>query len=133
MTGAANSAPCRILLSVIAIFATDIAQTQVRSKGSDVEIDQGVASPTISPQVKIRSSQVGQVADSSVGRVGLRQTRDEIARGTRPMTRIESRIQNRIHSRIDNRIDRSYDPQAAATSPYAAAEDRIRAAGESRR
>jgi hypothetical protein len=69
------------------------------------------------------------VANSSVGTVGQRQTRDEIAPDIALVGRIDGRISNRVQSRIRNRIDRYYSPQANTASPFAIAEDQARAAG----
>lgn len=70
--------------------------------------------------------QSGRVADSTVGRVGQRQTRQEAAPNVQPLARISGRINNRVQSRIRNRIDRNYNPQANATSPFEVAADRAR-------
>lgn len=72
----------------------------------------------------------GHVANSSVGQVGQRQTREEVAPNIKPIERIASRIQNRVQSRIRNRIDRYYDPQANAASPFEAAGEQARKAGK---
>lgn len=77
----------------------------------------------------------GETARSTVGQVGQRQTREQLAQdaGIEPMARINSRVQNRVQSRIRNRIDRYYDPQANATSPFDIAGDQARTAGRSPR
>lgn len=78
-----------------------------------------------------RPAEAGHVADSAVGRVGQRQTRQDVP-NLQPMGRISSRINNRVQSRIRNRIDRNYDPQANATSPFAVAEERTRSTNRRR-
>jgi hypothetical protein len=75
----------------------------------------------------------GRVADSTVGQVGQRQTREQAAQGIAPTARIRNRISNRVQSRLRNRIDRSYDPQANAADPFAVAADRLRTTGNPRR
>jgi RecJ-like exonuclease len=82
---------------------------------------------------KMPSIQSGHVADSTVGRVGQRQTRQEVAPNVQPLARISGRINNRVQSRIRNRIDRNYSPQANATSPFEVAADRARAGRSPRR
>lgn len=73
----------------------------------------------------------GRVADSAVGIVGQRQTREQMGYAS-PMGRIASRIPNRVQNRIRNRIDPSYDPQANAASPFLTAEDQARIASRGR-
>lgn len=72
---------------------------------------------------------IGDVARSTAGQVGQRQTRAEIAPNIVPTARLDGRIANRVQSRIRNRIDRNYDPQANATSPFEVAGDQARVAG----
>lgn len=69
---------------------------------------------------------VADTVDTSAGRVGQRQSRDELVRVTngQSLARIESRIGNRVQSRLRNRLDRNYDPTANATSPFEVAEQR---------
>lgn len=64
----------------------------------------------------------GRLAESEVGEVGRRQTRDQEIANIKPAARINNRIANRVQSRIRNRIDRNYDPQANATSPFSVAD-----------
>jgi hypothetical protein len=85
-------------------------------------------SPTTAQQI-----QGGRVADSTVGKVGQRQTRDAAASIVVPTGRIDGRIPSRIQSRIRNRIDRFYSPQANAASPFTVAQDQARVAGHSTR
>lgn len=68
----------------------------------------------------------GQVAESSVGKAGQRQTREQSPANIAPMGRIDNRIGNRVQNRLRNRIGRSYDPSANATSPFATAADQVR-------
>lgn len=75
----------------------------------------------------------GRVAESAVGEVGKRQTRDREPANIEPMSRINSRIANRVQNRIRNRIDRYYNPQANAASPFEVAADEARGAGSRRR
>lgn len=72
----------------------------------------------------------GQIAGSSAGSAGERQTRSTVAdeAGIKPMARLNLRVQNRVQSRIRNRIDRYYDPQANALSPFKSAGDEARKA-----
>ena len=77
-----------------------------------------------------RDEPVGQVTRSTVGQVGQRQTRAEMATGDAPTGRTNTRITNRVQSRIRNRIDRYYDPQVNAASPFAVAGDQARTAGQ---
>ena len=80
------------------------------------------------PQSTTPAPHVGQTADSAVGQVGARQTRDQVE-SVYPMARINNRIQNRVQARIRNRIDRNYDPRANATSPFKIADQEIQRAG----
>jgi hypothetical protein len=79
-------------------------------------------------QAASQEVQGGRVAESSVGRVGQRQTRADAAPNVQPLDRIDTRIGNRVQSRIRNRIDRNYNPQANALSPFRIAEDEARSA-----
>lgn len=74
---------------------------------------------------------VGRVADSPVGEIGQRQTKQE-TQGIRPMARISSRIQNRVQLRLRNRIDRAYRPQTDMSNPFMVADDQARTAGATR-
>jgi hypothetical protein len=82
--------------------------------------------PTVTP---VAPTGPGEVARSSVGQVGQRQSRDDVTReaGLAPMGRVNARIANRVQSRIRNRIDRFYSPQANAASPFAVAGEQARA------
>ena len=74
---------------------------------------------------------VGRVAGSSVGKIGQRQTKQEM-QGIRPMARLGNRIQNHVQLRLRNRIDRAYQPQADISDPFAVADDQARTAGGTR-
>lgn len=65
----------------------------------------------------------GQVASSTAGQVGQRQTRDQVAaaQGRAPLARIDTRLRNRVQSRIRNRIDRGYMSGASPTATFDAA------------
>lgn len=110
---------------------------QVRASSADqASVDQDDYSllqqqqqPEQQPTRSIQSS--GRVADSAVGIVGQRQTREQMGYAS-PMGRIASRIPNRVQNRIRNRIDPSYDPQANAASPFLTAEDQARIASRGR-
>lgn len=110
---------------------------QVRASSADqASVDQDDYSllqqqqqPEQQPTRSIQNS--GRVADSAVGIVGQRQTREQMGYAS-PMGRIASRIPNRVQNRIRNRIDPSYDPQANAASPFLTAEDQARIASRGR-
>lgn len=68
----------------------------------------------------------GRVSESTVGEVGQRQTRFDVAKGIVPTARVASRIQNRVESRIHSRIDLGYDPKIDATSSIEIAEKQAR-------
>ena len=110
---------------------------QVRASSADqASVDQDDFSlvqqqqqPEQQPTRSIQNS--GRVADSAVGIVGQRQTREQMGYAS-PMERIASRIPNRVQNRIRNRIDPSYDPQANAASPFLTAEDQARIASRGR-
>lgn len=89
-----------------------------------VAVAQIVATAPIAAQQT--SSAPGQVAQSSVGQAGQRQTAEGVDARYRPKRRIPTRIQNRIQSRIATRIDRFHDTQSDAVSSFEAAEDQIR-------
>lgn len=115
------------LPSLVSIMLTGtvpaVAQDIVRPTES--EIDQAVPPPR-----PLSQSNPGEVSQSSVGQVGMRQNREtvDVETGIRPMSRIGSRLRNRIQSRISNRIDRFYRPQFNESSSFAAAEAEARTA-----
>jgi len=111
---------------ILALSLAVPAAAQRRDMPTDQEDPQ--AMQQLQPQsATVRPENVnGRIANSSVGEVGQRQTRADMAPATEPMARITSRINNRVQNRIRNRIDRNYDPQANATSPFKVAEDQTR-------
>lgn len=68
-------------------------------------------------------------AQSAVGTVGQRQTREEVISSGSPMARIDNRIANRVQSRVRSRIDRDHDLQASSTFPFTSAGERTRKSG----
>lgn len=75
---------------------------------------------------------IGRTADTGIGVVGQRQTAAAAVPSVEPMGRINSRIPNRVQNRLRNRIDRNYDPTINATSPFEAADERVRETGRAR-
>ena len=94
-------------------------------------ISVAMSSAAAAQEEQTRTAEPSQVATSSVGKTGQRQTREITSEdaGIKPMARINDRIQNRVQSRIRNRIDRFYDPQANALSPFKDAGEEARTAG----
>jgi hypothetical protein len=109
-----------LLLSSLCLLAAAPAVGQVADRPE----------PAPATTVPIQS---GHAADSTVGRVGQRQNRQEAAPNVQPLARVSGRINNRVQSRIRNRIDRNYNPQANATSPFEVAADRTRTGRSPRR
>lgn len=68
----------------------------------------------------------GQVARSSVGQIGQRETREKAAAKINPSVAVPGRIQNRVQSRLRTRIDKYYDPQANRLSPFIVAGEQSR-------
>lgn len=111
----------RMILAILLLgFAAPVG-AQIRGQSNEQD---DVRSAPIS--VPLQNDQIGRVADSAVGQVGQRQTREQAPTGIKSMARVANRIQNRVQNRIRNRIDRDYDPQAGMTDPFAVAEDRAR-------
>jgi hypothetical protein len=104
-----------------------IAAPAAAQRGESDAVDDRPQLPAPAPEAK-----PGQVAKSTVGQVGKRQTREDVAKVVAPMARINSRIQNRVQSRIRNRIDRNYDPTANASSPFEVASEQVRVGGPKR-
>ena len=104
------------------------APAQVRPPSTPVQEEDAQPLPALP------ANQVGDVAESSVGQVGQRETRDSAALvdGIKPNARIDGRIQNRVQNRIYNRIDRNYGPQAGVVNPFAVAQDQTRVGGQPR-
>ena len=65
------------------------------------------------PKQSTSGAQITQTAESTVGRAGERQTRDQ-TKGIEPLARINGRIANRVESRIRNRIDRTFNAKSNA-------------------
>lgn len=126
----------RLLIVLCAALAAIPAAAQIRpiprASGSQ-DLDVSPVAPRQQP-TPFNTNQTGQIAGSSVGQVGQRQSSGSAAAeaGIMPMARISNRIQNRVQSRIRNRIDRNYDPQANASDPFVVAEDQARAGGRPR-
>ena len=113
--------PCALfflLLSAPAVAQTSGGAVQPVTN----EYDGGWQVAPAAPAPSEARQTVGRTAESSAGRVGERQRRDQ-ADGIEPLARIEGRLTNRVQSRIRNRIDRNYDPLANATSPFMVAGD----------
>jgi len=82
--------------------------------------------PAMAQEQAMPTQQVGQVAESSAGQVGQRQTREQAPANIKPMARIDDRIANRVQNRIRSRIDRFYNPLANTASPFETAADQIK-------
>lgn len=115
------------------------ATAQVRSapatsRSLDADEDGSLTSPQQQQRPPLETNQAGRTAQSSVGRVGQRQSREASSTqaGIKPMARIASRIQNRVRNRIRNRIDLDYDTLVGTTNPFSAAEDQTRMPGRPR-
>lgn len=93
----------------------------------------GMAPAVAQDASELEEVPVARTARSSVGQVGQRQTRQEVAPAVDQMGRINNRVPSRVQSRIRNRIDRFYDPRANAESPFAIASDQARTTGKPRR
>lgn len=125
----------RMAVAAAVLLAAMPAAAQVRTPPpTDQDDEQPVPQPQQQP-TQPRTNEAGRVAESSVGQVGQRQTRESAATetGIKPMARIASRVQNRVQNRVRNRIDRDYDPRANATDPFAVAEDQTKTSGRPRR
>lgn len=85
-----------------------------------------LSSAAMAQDKEYEQEQPQEVAESAIGKVGQRQTREMTQTHVEPMSRINNRIANRVQNRIRNRLDRYYDPQANATSPYAVAAEQAR-------
>ena len=122
----------RSLLLVLALGLADPALSQPRAASGELRDEEAMLQQQQQQQFESASVQPGRAAESAVGRVGERQTRENAVPNLRPMARLSNRINNRVQSRIRNRIDENYDPQANATSPFEAAEEQTRAATRGR-
>lgn len=74
------------------------------------------------------TSPSSEVAQSSIGQAGVRQTISNNQTNIEPTGRLNNRIANRVQNRIRNRIDRYYDPTANATSPFEVAAEKVTSA-----
>lgn len=126
----------RSLLLVLAFGLAGPALGQSRSASGELGDEEAVLQQQQQEQQQQQAEaapfEPGRAAESAVGRVGERQTRENAVPNLRPMARLSNRINNRVQSRIRNRIDENYDPQANATSPFEAAEEQTRAATRGR-
>lgn len=66
------------------------------------------------------------IVDTSVGDIGRRQAREDVAPNMEPLRRLNNRIENRIQNRLRNRVDRSYDQTANTTAPFERAQENSR-------
>jgi hypothetical protein len=80
----------------------------------------------IPPAIAQTEAASSRTASSSVGRVGQRQTRDQVVPSAPPMARINNRLISRVQSRINSRIDRNYNRQASSTASIERAEREVR-------
>lgn len=79
-----------------------------------------------------RMREVGRTADTGIGEIGQRQTREEAAPNIEPIGRIDNRVENRVQNRLRNRVDRDYDPAANSAAPFERAARSARDAGNRR-
>ncbi|UIJ44421.1 hypothetical protein LZK98_15305 [Sphingomonas cannabina] len=107
---------------VLGLAALLPAAGQAQSQAKDPQI-------AVPRQQSAQPNRAGQVASSSVGEVGQRQTNEQRGPNTQPTARLDTRINNRVQNRIGNRIDRSYYQQADAASSFALAEEKTREPG----
>ncbi len=108
-----------------------ISQPQPATAG---QADDEQPNPQPQQVTPYQTNQVGRIADSAVGQIGQRQTRESAATetGIKPTARLVSRIQNRVQNRIRNRIDRNYDSEANATNLFKVAEEQARVSNRQR-
>lgn len=104
------------------------ARDVIRRAGIFVVLSCMLAMPAVAQEVT-----TGRGATSSVGQAGVRQTRDQAAQRIGQTGRLDLRVNSRIQNRIRTRIDRDYAPQAAGTSSYQAASERLRTTVRPRR
>lgn len=128
----------RLMMTLLAMSLPPLAPAQAQiSRPQPAMTEQGDdEQPNPQPQqvTPYQTNQVGRIADSAVGQIGQRQTRESAAAetGIKPTARLVSRIQNRVQNRIRNRIDRDYDPEANATNVFKAAEEQARVSDRQR-
>lgn len=120
----------RHILIIIGILAAMQVTAQARGQNRAADEAENLQPHPLPPSL---SPQAGRTADTGIGDVGQRQTREESATNIQPLGRIDSRIGNRVQSRIRNRIDANYDPQSNALSPFRVAGDEVKAAGRDKR
>lgn len=77
-------------------------------------------------QARQLQAQSGRTADTGIGEVGERQTKDTSAANIAPMGRVENRLSNRIHGRYNNRLDRFQYPDVTGSAAFTAAEKETR-------
>lgn len=119
--------PIRLLAAAAVLYGLSTAPATAQQSAAASQDE--LLSPAPPPPTP-----AAQVAESSAGRTGQRQTREEAPANIEPMGRINDRIANRVQNRIRNRIDRYYDPLGNAASPFEdAVNEARRAAGRPRR
>lgn len=107
-----------VLVAVPAAAQFHLAGASSQSKGDEMPM---VPQQEVSPVL----NSPGRVAQSSVGQIGQRQTRDiaDAQAGIKPMARISNRIENRVENRSRTRIDRGYAPASNSTESFQVAQD----------
>jgi hypothetical protein len=93
----------------------------------------GLPGILFTPQALAQRAEAPQVATSSAGQAGRRETREEAATRINPLAAVNGRVQNRVQSRLRTRIDRFYAPDANTLSPFVVAAERARNPAASRR
>lgn len=116
-----------VFLLLSSLMSPVEAQDLGRSNNPGTGSDQTEQEPL--PVVRL-----GDIAKSTAGQAGKRQTREQIAAqiGIAAMARVNSRIQNRVQARIRNRIDQYYDPRANAATPFSVASEQVSISGQHR-
>lgn len=110
-----------LVFAVLALATAPPVAAQTRSAtAAEAQDDRDDA------QRPLRANQTGEIGQSAVGRVGVRQDQTTAAPNVRPLARISSRLETRVNTRIRNRVDRFYDPAARTTDAFIAAEDQAR-------
>lgn len=128
----------RLMMALMAMALPPVTPAQAQiSQPQPAKAGQGddeQSNPQPQQVTPYQTNQVGQIADSVVGQIGQRQTRESGATvtGIKPTTRLVSRIQNRVQNRIRNRIDRNYDSEANATNLFKVAEEQARVSNRQR-
>ncbi len=127
----------RLIMALLAISFSPLVPARAQISRPQPAIAEQGDDEQPPPQQQVtpyQTNQVGRIANSAVGQIGQRQTRESAATetGIKPMARLVSRIQNRVQNRINNRIDRDYDPRANATNAFKAAEEQARVSNRQR-